>query len=215
MLQDNKDENICLIVPLFNQMQNYQDHGSSGRGLKSADRGGVLIRESLAKGRFDGRNDRIMAEARSVSNLKKTLRQTFEDAKNDEVTLKKLAYEMVKKALLGRQLKSDVRDVIDKFEFGKVLNLVDPSTKVLLKRWVQKGIKHFVENPELTNALTTWGNAHVPEDHVRRTKDFIKERGNLIPLEGVIEQKKKTSLTKNIQNWNSNRTTRGLKCKLF
>ena len=50
-------------------MQNYQDHGSNGRGLKSADRGGVLIRESLAKGRFDDRNDRIMAEARSVSNL--------------------------------------------------------------------------------------------------------------------------------------------------
>ena len=48
-----------------------------------------MIRESLAKGRFD---DRIMAEARSVSNLKKTLRQTFEDAKSDEVTLKKLAY---------------------------------------------------------------------------------------------------------------------------
>ena len=196
-----------------------------------------MIRESLAKGRFDDRNDRIMAEARSVSSLKKTtttrrsmsffsnskedvkeisaLRQTFEDAKNDEVTLKKLAYEMVEKALLGKQLKADVRDVINEFEFGKVLNLVDPSTKKLLKKWVQKGIKHFVENPELTHALTTWGNAHVPEDHVRGTKDFIKERGNLIPLEGVLEQKKKTSLTKNIQNWNSNRTTRGLKCKLF
>ena len=172
-------------------MQNYQDYGSSGRGLKSADRGCVLIRESLAKGRFDDRNDRIMAEARSVSNLKKTLRQTFEDAKSDEVTLKKLAYEMVKKALLGRQLKSDVRDVIDEFEFGKVLNLVDPSTKVLLKKWVQKGIKHFVENPGLTNALTTWGNAYVPEDHVRGTKDFIKERGNLIPLEEFSSKKKR------------------------
>ena len=196
-----------------------------------------MIRESLAKGRFGERNDGIMAEARSVSSLKKTtttrrsmsffsnskedvkeisaLRQTFEDARNDEVTLKKLAYGMVEKALLGKQLKADVRDVINEFEFGKVLNMVDPSTKKLLKKWVQKGIKHFVENPELTNALTTWGNAHVPEDHVRRTKAFIKERGNLIPLEGVLEQKTKTSLTKNIQNWNSNRTTRGLKCKLF
>ena len=176
-----------------------------------------------------------MATARSVSNLKKTstsrrgslslfsnskedikeksaLRQRFEDVEHDDRALKELAYEMVETALLGGHVKAEVRDVIDEFEHGKVLSLVDNNTKELIKKWVQKGIKHFVENPELANLLTTWGNAYVQEERVSGTKADIKKRGSLIPFEGVA-QEKKISLTNYIHAWNSNSKTRGLKCK--
>ena len=155
--------------------------------------------------------------ATSLSNTKKkadksALRKTFEDVKDDDQALKKLTYQMVETALLGGHVKKDVRDVIDEFEHGKVLGLIDNSTKGLIKKWLQKGIKHFVENPELENLLTTWGNAFVQEERVSRAKDVIKKRGNLIPLEGVLQQKR-NSLKNYIHAWNSNRTTRGLKCK--
>ena len=178
-----------------------------------------------------------MATARTVSNIKKTstsrrgslslfssskedikeisaLRQTFEDVKDDIPALKKLAYEMVERALLGRHLKTDVRDVLDEFEHGKVLSVVDNNTKGLIKKWAQKGIKHFVENPELANLLTTWGNAYVQEERVNGAKAAIKKRGSLIPLEGV-PQEKRSSLTNYIHAWNSNRSTKGLKCRYF
>ena len=155
--------------------------------------------------------------ATSLSNTKKkadrsALRKTFEDVKDDDQALKKLTYQMVETALLGGHVKKDVLDVIDEFEHGKVLSLIDNSTKGLIKKWLQKGIKHFVENPELENLLTTWGNAFVQEEWVSRAKDVIKKRGNLIPLEGVLQQKR-NSLKNYIHAWNSNRTTRGLKCK--
>merc|ERR1711981_545551 len=104
------------------------------------------------------------------------LRQSFEDVKNDNAALKKLAYEMVETALLGRHLKTDVRDVIDEFEHGRVLGVVDNNTKGLIKKWVQKGIKHFVENPELADLLTTWGNAYVQDERVDKAKAVIKKR---------------------------------------
>ena len=181
-----------------------------------------------------------MATARPVSSLKKTsttrqkslslfsntkedvneisaLRQSFEDVKNDNEALKKLAYEMVETALLGRHVKTDIRDVIDEFEHGRVLGVVDKNTKELIKKWVQKGIKHFVENPDLADLLKTWGNASVQEERVNDVKAAIKKRGSLIPLEGVLQQKR-SSLTNFIRDWNSgtrDRTTRGLKCKLL
>ena len=139
------------------------------------------------------------------------LRQTFEDVEHDDRALKQLAYEMVETALLGGHVKAEVRDVIDEFERGKVLGLVDNSTKELIKKWVQKGIKHFVENPELANLLTTWGNAYVQDERVSGTKADIKKRGSLIPFEGV-PQEKKISLTNYIHAWNFNSKTRGLKC---
>jgi len=192
-----------------------------------------LIRENSSRSRDLGCN---MATARSVSNLKKTstsrrgslslfsnskedikvvsaLRQRFEDVEHDERALKELAYQMIETALLGGHVKAEVRDVIDEFEHGKVLSLVDPATKGLIKKWVQKGIKHFVENPDLANLLTTWGNAYVQEERVSGTKGDIKKRGSLIPFEGVA-QEKKISLTNYIHAWNSNSKTRGLKCWL-
>ena len=176
-----------------------------------------------------------MATARPVSSLKKTsttrqkslsmfsntkedvkeksaLRQSFEDVKNDKEAFKKLAYEMIEAALLGRHAKTDVRDVIDEFEHGRVLGVVDNNTNRLIKKWAQKGLKHFVENPELADLLDKWGNAYVQEERVSGTKAVIKKRGSLIPLEGVIQQKR-SSLTNYIHAWNSNRTTRGLKCE--
>ena len=176
-----------------------------------------------------------MATARPVSSLKKTsttrqkslsmfsntkedvkeksaLRQSFEDVKNDKEAFKKLAYEMIEAALLGRHAKTDVRDVIDEFEHGRVLGVVDNATKELIKKWAQKGIKHFMENPELADLLKGWGTAYVQEERVSGTKAAIKKRGSLIPLEGVIQQKR-SSLTNYIHAWNSNRTTRGLKCE--
>ena len=106
---------------------------------------------------------REMATARPLPGLKKTsttrrgslslfsnskedvneisaLRQTFEDVKKDNEALKKLAYEMTEAALLGRHLKTDVRDVIDEFEHGRVLGVVDNNTKGLIKKWLQKGL---------------------------------------------------------------------------
>ena len=175
-----------------------------------------------------------MATARPLSTLKKTsttrrgsffshskddakemsaLRQTFEDVKDDNEALKKMAYEMVKAALLGKHVTADVRDVIEEFEHGKVLGLVDNNTKKLIKTWAQKGMKHFVENPELENLLTTWGNAYVQEERVSVTKDAIKKKGCLIPLEGVL-QMNRTSLTNYIHFWNS-KPKQGLKCKYF
>ena len=155
--------------------------------------------------------------ATSLSNTKKkadrsALRKTFEDVKDDDQALKKLTYQMVETALLGGHVKKDVLDVIDEFEHGKVLSLIDNSTKGLIKKWLRKGIKHLVENPDLENLLTTWGNAFVQEEWVSRAKDVIKKRGNLIPLEGVLQQKR-NSLKNYIHAWNSNRTTRGLKCR--
>ena len=140
------------------------------------------------------------------------LRQTFEDVKDDKEALKKLTYEMVGAAFLGKHVKADVLDVIEEFEHGKVLGVIEQCTKKLIKTWVQKGIKHYVENPELADLLVTWGNDFVQKEEVNETKAAIKRRGCLIPLEGV-PQMKRSSLTNYIHSWNSNRITRGLKCK--
>ena len=141
------------------------------------------------------------------------LRQKFEDVKDDKEALKKLTYEMVEAAFLGEHVKVDVCDVIEEFEHGKVLGVIDNNTKKLIKTWAQKGMKHFVENPELENLLTTWGNAYVQEERVSVTKDAIKKKGCLIPLEGVL-QMNRTSLTNYIHFWNS-KPKQGLKCKYF
>ena len=74
------------------------------------------------------------------------LRQTFEDVTGDDEALKTLAYKMIRESLLGKHLRSDVVDVIEEFEHGRLLTLVkDKPTKELIRRWVQKGIKNFVE----------------------------------------------------------------------
>ena len=156
-------EEVCTRAATSQQVQEVQRNKRYKRHKRSNKTRGAIRQEVQQDKRCNE-----MATARPVSSLKKTsttrqkslsmfsntkedgneisaLRQSFEDVKNDNEALKKLAYEMVETALLGRHAKTDVRDVIDEFEHGRVLGVVDNNTNRLIKKWAQKGLKHFVK----------------------------------------------------------------------
>merc|ERR1712013_634332 len=74
--------------------------------------------------------------------------------------------------------------------------------------------KHYLENPELLEALMKW---HKDEGDLKKSKgDEIKaslraNRGNLIPIDGISKQKRR-SLKECVQEWN--KTAQGRKCRL-
>ena len=147
------------------------------------------------------------------------LRQTFEDVSGDDEALKTLAYKMIRESLLGKNLRADVVDVIEEFEHGRLLTLVkDKATKELIRRWVQKGIKHFVENEDLVARLKKWYNSELKAQLETDTKKVIKKRGCLIPIEAIANPTVQIrSLNTHLDAWNTGKygSTRGLKCKLF
>ena len=155
------------------------------------------------------------------SNRKETseLRQAFEDVNDDEEVLKTLVYKMIRETLLGRHFKADVEDVIEDFEGGRLLTLVkDKATIGLIRMWLQKGIKHVVENEDLPARLKWWFNAELKARLEADTKNMIKKRGSLIPIETVVNQKANLrSLNTYLEAWNTGKygSTRGLKCKLI
>ena len=147
------------------------------------------------------------------------LRQSFEDVKDNDEALKALTYKMIKETLFGKQVKADVEDVIEDFERGKVLTLVrDKETKGLIRKWVQKGIKHVMENEDLPARLKKWFNADLKAHLETETKNMIKKRGSLIPVETIVNPKvQMRSLINYLEAWNTGKfgSTRGLKCKLM
>ena len=154
------------------------------------------------------------------SNRKETseLRQAFEDVKDDDEALKTLGYKMIRESLLGKHLRADVVDVIEEFEPGRLLTLVkDKNTKELIRRWVQKGIKHFVENEDLAARLKKWYNSELKAQLETDTKKVIKKRGCLIPIEAIVNPVHIRSLNIHLDAWSTGKfgSTRGLKCKLF
>ena len=146
------------------------------------------------------------------------LRQTFEAVTGDDEALKTQAYKMIRESLLGKHLRADVMDVIEEFEHGRLLTLVkDKPTKELIRRWVQKGIKHFVENEDLAAHLRKWYNSELKAQLETDTKKVIKKRGCLIPIEAIVNPVQIRSLNTHLDAWNTGKygSTRGLKCKLF
>merc|ERR1711962_914913 len=146
------------------------------------------------------------------------LRQTFEDVTGDDEALKTQAYKMIRESLLGKHLRADVVDVIEEFEHGRLLTLVkDKATKELIRRWVQKGIKHFVENEDLVARLKKWYNSELKALLETDTKKVIKKRGCLIPIEAIANPTVQIrSLNTYLDAWNTGKygSTRGLKCWL-
>ena len=146
------------------------------------------------------------------------LRQTFEDVTGNDEALKTLAYKMIRESLLGKHLRADVVDVIEEFEHGRLLTLVkDKPTKELIRRWVQKGIKHFVENEDLAAHLRKWYNSELKAQLETDTKKVIKKRGCLIPIETIANPVQIRSLNTYLEAWKNGKygSTRGLKCTLF
>ena len=133
--------------------------------------------------------------------------------KDEEANLKRLAYKLIEAGCEGKQKKRDICEIMQ-FDNEKLLGLVDNLSKKMVLSWAHPGMKHYLENPELLEALMKW---HKDEGDLKKSKrDEIKaslraNRGNLIPIDGISKQKRR-SLKECVKEWN--KTAQGRKCKI-